>query len=79
MGAAKLCEVLGPEFESYTLTVEGDIIFDPNLTQAEEAIDLLSRIAVAADWTERRLLEGLDQPFAAFRKDLHREAHRVTD
>lgn len=79
MGAAKLCEVPGPEFESYTLTVEGDIIFDPNLTQAEEAIDLLSRIAVAADWTERRLLEGLDQPFASFRKDLHREAHGVTD
>jgi superfamily II DNA or RNA helicase len=79
IGAAKLCEVPGPEFETYTLTVEGDIIFDPKLTQAEEAIDLLSRITIAADWTERSLLEGLDQPFAAFRKDLHREAHRATD
>jgi superfamily II DNA or RNA helicase len=76
---AKLCEVPSGELATYTLSVEGDIIFDPILTQAEEAADLLSRIAIAADWAERSLLEGLDQPFAKFRKDLREEAHRATD
>lgn len=76
---AKVCEVSGSEFETYTLTVEGDIILDTSLTQAEEVKDLLSRITIAADWIERRCLEGSDQSFAEFRKDLYREAHHVTD
>jgi hypothetical protein len=76
---AKICEVLGSEFDSYTLTVEGDIILDPRLTQIEEAMDLLNRIAIAADWMERRCLENLDQSFSRFRRDLQREATRATD
>ena len=77
--AAKVCEVPGPEFESYTLTVEGDIAFDAQFTQIEEVVDLLTRIAVAADWLERRCFERLDQSFANFSKDLHKEATRATD
>jgi hypothetical protein len=76
---AKVCEVLGADVESYTLTVEGDIILDPRLTQVEEALDLLKRIALAADWMERSCLEGLDQSFSEFRKDLRREARDATD
>jgi Helicase conserved C-terminal domain. len=79
LAGAKVCEVAGPEFETYNLTVEGHIILDARLTQVEELTDLLSRIAVAADWIERRCLENLDQSFAQFRKDLHREAHHATD
>ena len=76
IAGAKVCEVAGPEFETYTLTVEGDVIFDTELTQAEELADLLRRITIAADWMERRCLEGLDQSFAQFRKDLQREGRR---
>lgn len=79
IAGAKVCEVAGPEFKTYTLTVEGDVIFDTELTQAEEAADLLRRVTIAADWMERRCLEGLDQSFAQFRKDLQREARRVAD
>ena len=70
---AKLCEVSADEADTYTLTAEGDILFNPETTQAEEVLDLLTRVAVAADLAERRLLSGEDQPMSLFRRDLHRE------
>jgi superfamily II DNA or RNA helicase len=71
---AKLCEVPSGEADSYTLTAEGDILFDPQLTQAEEVLDLLSRVATAADLAERRHLER-DAAFDQFRRDLQQEAY----
>jgi hypothetical protein len=76
---AKVCEVPGSDAESYTLTVEGDIIFDDEMTQIEEVNDLLDRVCTAADWLERRCLGETDESFATFHKDLHREAHRASD
>jgi len=70
---AKLCEVPGGEAGSYTLTAEGDILFNPRLTQDGEVLDLLSRVTIAADIAERRLLDK-DAAFDQFRRDLQQEA-----
>jgi hypothetical protein len=76
---AKLCEVPSGEADSYTLTAEGDILFDPRVTQVEEVLDLLSRVATAADLAERRHLER-DAAFEQFSRDLEQEAYGgVTD
>jgi hypothetical protein len=71
---AKLCEVPSGEAASYTLSAEGDILFDPQLTQAGEVLDLLSRVTIAADMVERRYLEQ-DATFDQFRRDLRQEAY----
>ena len=66
--------------ETYTLSAEGDIIFAPNVTQIEEAIDLLAQVTVAADRTERRFLGvAKDEPLARFAEDLRHEANHAAD
>ncbi len=77
---AKLCMVPATDAETYTLSAEGDIIFAPDVTQLEEAIDLLVRVTVAADRTERRFLGvAKDEPLARFAKDLRHEANHAAD
>jgi hypothetical protein len=77
---AKLCMVPATDTETYTLSAEGDIIFAPDVTQLEEAIDLLAQVTVAADRTERRFL-GVekDEPLARFAEDLRHEANHAAD
>ena len=76
---AKLCMVPATDAETYTLSAEGDIIFAPDVTQLEEAIDLLVRVTVAADRTEREFLGAKDEPLARFAKDLRHEANHAAD
>jgi len=59
----------------YNLTVEADILFHPDVTQAEEVADLLIRTVRCADRMERKLLR-VDEPMDAFRKDLLEEPQR---
>jgi hypothetical protein len=76
---AKICEVPDEDSDTYTVTVEGDLIFDPDLTQLEELIDLVKRVCCGADFVEAWRLEGLDQPLDVFRRDLQREPRHAAD
>jgi hypothetical protein len=71
---AKLCEVPGENFESYNLTVEGDIVFHPERAQTDDILDLVERVTIAADIIEQAIMEGEDAPLVRFRKDLQQEA-----
>jgi len=72
----KICELPGDEADTYSLTAEGDILFDAETTQQEEVDDLLERVCLGADRLEATLLELLDQPLATFRRDLGKEHGR---
>lgn len=74
---AKFCEVETKDNESYSLTVEGDILFETEQTQLDEVVDLIKRVSLAADITERKKLED-DLAFCEFREDLEREVSNAT-
>ncbi len=76
LGGIKICTTRAGEADAYSLTVEGDLLFDPELTQLEEVIGLLERVCVGADQVERRHTQT-DQEIEVFRKDLHEEARRA--
>lgn len=77
LDGAKVCLV--PEgVNSYSITVEGDIRFDPTTTQLEEVIDLLTRVAISADRIEREKM-GKDAHFNEFGDDLTKEGRNADD
>lgn len=77
LDGAKVCLV--PEgVDSYSITVEGDIRFDPTTTQLEEVIDLLTRVAISADRIEREKM-GKDAHFNEFGDDLTKEGRDADD
>lgn len=75
---AKICTVRD-RFDSYTVTVEGDVLLHPELTQTEEVLDLVTRVCEGADAIERRWLPGQDAPLTDFHSDLRRETVRGAD
>jgi hypothetical protein len=77
LGGIKLCTTRAGAADAYTVTVEGDLLFDPELTQLEEVIGLLERVCVGADQVERRRADT-DQDIEVFRKDLREEARRAS-
>lgn len=79
LAGAKLCELDGGESDSYDVTVEGDILFDLDLTQAGEVDDLLQRVCLGADLAEEEVLLHTDQPIEAFGADLAKEMTRGLD
>lgn len=63
---------------TYTVSVEGDILFDPASTQIDEVVDLLRRVTVPADWIEESLMRR-DEPFSTFRPDIVKEGRDADD
>ena len=74
---AKICAIPEESRDSYSATVEGGLLFDPELTQVEELEHLVTRICLAADRLEKALRPGQDVPLERFRTDLRREAQRA--
>ncbi len=74
----KICAVPRRESDSYSLSVEGDVLLDPDLTQSEELSHLIRRICLCADLLERRFRGGQDITIDQFRRDLHKEARRAS-
>ena len=77
LGGLKLCAIHDSTFESYNLTVEGDILFTPETAQLEEVIELLTRATLGADWHEASIFQGYDGHFEKFSQDLTKEMKRV--
>jgi hypothetical protein len=77
LGGLKLCAIHDSTFESYNLTVEGDILFTPETAQLEEVIELLTRATLGADWHEASIFHGYDGHFEKFGQDLAKEMKRV--
>jgi len=74
----KICVMPESSSESYTVTVEGDLLLDPELTQVDELEHLIRRICFCADFWEDRYFRGeRDLSIEQFRRDLHREARLV--
>jgi len=74
----KICAVPHDDSESYSLTVEGDLLLDPDLTQAEELSHLIRRICLCADYLEQYWRGEEDISIDQFRRDLHKEAKRAS-
>ncbi|MBK9258620.1 MAG: DEAD/DEAH box helicase family protein [Polyangiaceae bacterium] len=58
---------------SYTVTVEGDILLDPQETDVEELYDLIAAVALGADDVEGVFLSEEDRAFESFAPDLRKE------
>lgn len=76
---ARLCEVPTGEMETYSLTAEAELLFDPAWTEAEELFALVSRVSLGADAAERMLFETQDASYSEFQQDLSRETRRAAD
>ncbi len=76
IGFGKICAALDTKLGTYNLTVEIDMLFHSETTQAAEMADLVRRTVACADQMERALLPGLDQAMEVFRDDLLGEPHR---
>ncbi|HEX5749931.1 MAG TPA: DEAD/DEAH box helicase family protein [Archangium sp.] len=75
----RLCEVSTGDVDTYTLTAEADLLFDPTWTEAEELFALMCNVSLAADAAERMLLEEQDAPYSQFQDDLGREVRRASN
>ena len=75
IGIGRICALLDAKNRSYDLTIETDMLFHPNTTQAEEVAGLVERTSRCADLIEKMLL-NVDQPMDKFRADLFEEPKR---
>jgi hypothetical protein len=75
----RLCEVASGQLDTYSLTAEADLLFDPAWTEAEEVFALVRNVSLAADATEKKLLDPQDESYAHFQDDLSREVRRATN
>ncbi|MDI1478728.1 helicase-related protein [Polyangium sp. y55x31] len=77
---ARICLVTEKEgLQSYTVTVEGDILLDPATTEVEELCDLFAAVALCADDVEQMLLPDADREYRTFEEDLKKERATVRD
>ncbi len=74
----KICAVPEDERDSYSVTVEGDLLLDQELTQFEELRYLIRRICRCADYLEQYWRGEEDTSIDQFRRDLHKEAKRAS-
>jgi len=77
---AKVCRLPSKHAGSYTVTVEGDVLLTPRVTDVHDVVDLVARIAIAADRIEHGIFEGrADTAYAVFSDSLKTEATHVAD
>lgn len=75
VGHGKLCAISDAKKQTYDLTIELDMLFDPTTTQFDEFASLVERTTQSADQIEQHLLQ-LDQTMEKFRVDLLQEPKR---
>ncbi|MRG96869.1 helicase-related protein [Polyangium spumosum] len=77
---ARICLVSeGEGLRSYTVTVEGDVLLDPETTDVEELCDLFAAVALCADDVEHVLLSDEDREYETFKEDLKKERATAHD
>ncbi len=66
--------ILDTADRSYDMTVEGDVLLGDAEHDATRVGALILRVTTQADWLERHLLPGRDEPLDTFENDLRQES-----